>query len=75
MGIATVAQWVLNLLVTATFLNLVAAIGTGGTFAVYAVLTVAAIVFTLRLVPETKGRSLEQIEMDMHESETARQAA
>jgi MFS transporter, SP family, galactose:H+ symporter len=65
MGVATVAQWALNLVVTATFLNLVQALGTAGVFLVYAALTVAAVVFTMALVPETKGRTLEEIEKDM----------
>ncbi|UDL94664.1 sugar porter family MFS transporter [Lichenihabitans sp. PAMC28606] len=65
MGIATVAQWILNLIVTATFLNLVQALGSSGVFLIYAALTVLAVLFTLRFVPETKGRSLEQIEADM----------
>ena len=66
MGIATVGQWVFNLVVTATFLDLVTALGAGATFALYAVATVAALGFTLALVPETKGRSLEAIEADLH---------
>jgi MFS transporter, SP family, galactose:H+ symporter len=37
-------------------------LGRPGTFLLDAGLTVAAIVFTAVLVPETKGRSLEEIE-------------
>ncbi len=62
MSMATVANWVFNLLVALTFLSMVSALGRPVTFLVYAVLTVAAFVFTLRLVPETKGRSLEDIQ-------------
>ena len=65
MSLATVANWGFNLIVTLTFLNLVEALGQTGAFLVYAVLTLVAIVFVSRLVPETKGRSLEAIEADL----------
>lgn len=39
-----------------------------GTFVVYAMLTGAALLFTRTQVPETKGRSLEQIEQAMGET-------
>ncbi len=66
MGIATIANWGFNLLVTVTFLELINVFGRPGTFLLYAILTVAAFIFTRALVPETKGRSLEQIEADLH---------
>jgi sugar porter (SP) family MFS transporter len=62
MSLATVANWGFNLIVSATFLNLVGAFGSAGAFLVYAVLSLAALAFIALLVPETKGRSLEQIE-------------
>jgi sugar porter (SP) family MFS transporter len=62
MSLATVANWGFNLIVAATFLNLVGALGSAGAFLVYAVLSVAALFFVALMVPETKGRSLEQIE-------------
>jgi sugar porter (SP) family MFS transporter len=65
MSVATVANWGFNLLVTVTFLLLIELCGRPGTFALYAVLTVVAFVFTFARVPETKGRSLEQIELDL----------
>ena len=65
MSLATVSNWGFNLLVTLTFLNLVTLFGQSGVFLLYAVLTAVAFVFVLKLVPETKGRSLEQIEADL----------
>jgi MFS transporter, SP family, galactose:H+ symporter len=65
MSLATVANWVFNLAVSVTFLNLVGAVGSSGAFLVYAVLSVAALVFIAMMVPETKGRSLEQIEASL----------
>ena len=62
MSLATISNWGFNLLVTITFLGLINLCGRAGTFLIYAVLTLCALVFTARLVPETKGRSLEEIE-------------
>jgi sugar porter (SP) family MFS transporter len=61
-AISTFANWVANLLVSVTFLSLVNAIGQQGTFWFYAAMGVFAFVFCWRLVPETKGKSLDQIE-------------
>jgi MFS transporter, SP family, galactose:H+ symporter len=62
MSLATVANWAFNLIVSLTFLDLVNTISSAGAFLVYAILSVAALVFVAAMVPETKGRSLEQIE-------------
>jgi sugar porter (SP) family MFS transporter len=62
MSLATISNWGFNLVVTITFLGLIDLCGRPGTFLLYAVLTLAALVFTAALVPETKGRSLEEIE-------------
>jgi SP family galactose:H+ symporter-like MFS transporter len=62
MSLASISNWGFNLLVTVTFLSLIDLCGRSGTFLVYGVLTLVAVVFTARLVPETKGRSLEEIE-------------
>jgi MFS transporter, SP family, galactose:H+ symporter len=64
MSLATVANWGFNLIVSATFLNLVATAGESGAFFIYAALSVVALGFVIALVPETKGHSLEQIELD-----------
>jgi SP family galactose:H+ symporter-like MFS transporter len=61
-GTAAATNWVSNLLVSMTFLSLVEWIGLARTFWLYAVLAIAAWIFCYRLVPETKGRSLEEIE-------------
>jgi SP family galactose:H+ symporter-like MFS transporter len=65
MSLATISNWGFNLIVTITFLSLIALLGPSGAFLVYAVLTIVAFVFTMRLVPETKGRSLEEIEASL----------
>jgi MFS family permease len=65
MSLATGANWVCNLIVTFTFLLLIQAWGPTGTFGLLGVITLAAIPFSYFLVPETKDRSLEQIEHDV----------
>jgi SP family galactose:H+ symporter-like MFS transporter len=62
MSAATIANWLANLVVALTFLDLVAVLGRTGVFALYAVLTFAALVFARVMVPETKGLSLEAVE-------------
>ena len=61
---ATFANWGSNLVVALTFLLLVQSFGASATFFLYAALTVAAFFFTKSLVPETKGKTLEQIEAE-----------
>jgi MFS transporter, SP family, galactose:H+ symporter len=70
MSLATVANWGFNLIVSATFLNLVGAIGSAGAFLLYGVLSLVAFAFIVWMVPETKGRSLEQIEVALDTSRT-----
>ena len=62
MSMATVANWAANFLVTLLFLGLVDVLGQSGTFWLFAAIGIIAFLFTLRLVPETKGLTLEQIE-------------
>jgi sugar porter (SP) family MFS transporter len=62
MSMATVANWGVNLLVALTFLTLIQLLGRPGTFWLYGLVGVGAWLFAYRLVPETKGRSLEEIE-------------
>ena len=62
MSIATVMNWAFNLVVSITFLSLVNTLGRSWTFWLYALVGIAALIFTYALVPETKGRSLEEIE-------------
>jgi MFS transporter, SP family, galactose:H+ symporter len=72
MSLATVANWGFNLIVSATFLNLVEVAGSSGTFLIYAVLSLLALVFVAIVVPETKGRTLEQIEEALGAGATAK---
>ncbi|HRZ87639.1 MAG TPA: sugar porter family MFS transporter, partial [bacterium] len=62
MSMATVANWLFNMLVAATFLTLIEKLGKAGTFWFFGIMSVICIAFSWRYVPETKGRTLEEIE-------------
>jgi SP family galactose:H+ symporter-like MFS transporter len=62
MSIASEANWGSNLIIALTFLTLVQVLGRSGTFWLYALVGVGAWVFAFLLVPETKGKTLEEIE-------------
>src|SRR5262249_49172108 len=61
-GTAAGTNWAANLLVSITFLSLVQALGPSWTFWVYGLLAIVTWLFSYYLVPETKGRTLEEIE-------------
>ena len=62
MSVATSANWGANLFVALTFLTLIQATGRSSTFWIYGLVGIGAWLFTWFYVPETKGRSLEDIE-------------
>jgi SP family arabinose:H+ symporter-like MFS transporter len=66
-SIATSLLWTGTLVVTLTFLSLIKSLGVSGTFSIYAVLCVVTFVFIWTLVPETKGKTLEQIQQHWEE--------
>jgi MFS transporter, SP family, galactose:H+ symporter len=61
-GTAATFNWASNLIVSLTFLTLVEKLGASSTFFLYALASVASWLFAYYFVPETKGRTLEQIE-------------
>jgi MFS transporter, SP family, galactose:H+ symporter len=61
-SLVVMVQWAANLAVSLTFLLLIRAIGKPATFWLYAAFCAAALVFTALFVPETKGKTLEEIE-------------
>ena len=73
MSAVTVTNWALNLVVAVTFLTLVGVLGHAGTFWLYGVIALGAWVFIYFLVPETKGKSLEQIEAHWRTGKSPRQ--
>ena len=65
-GLAATFNWGANLLITLTFLTLVEKLGASSTFWLYGVSAVGAWIFSYYFVPETKGRTLEEIEEFSH---------
>jgi len=61
-AICTTALWAACFVLTYSFPLLNAAVGTALTFWLYAVICAAGFLFVFRRVPETKGRTLEEIE-------------
>ncbi len=58
----TMTNWFFNFAVSLTFLPLIAAAGQTGAFWIYGAVGLVTLWFCWKFVPETKGRSLEQIE-------------
>lgn len=65
MSVGTTVNWICNSLVGFSFLPLINAIGFTLTFSLFALLAILAWLFTYRFVPETAGKTLEQIEKEM----------
>ncbi len=64
-SVATMTNWAANLAVAVSYLSVIAAIGAPATFWTYAAITVLSVIYMVRAVPETKGRSLSEIERDL----------
>jgi len=64
-GVSALSNWGANFVVSQAFLPLVALIGTTAVFWILAGICVVSAIFIYFLVPETRGRSLEQIETDL----------
>ena len=62
MTVPVLVQWVANAIVVLFFPYAFHAIGKAFTFGVLAIMAIAQGVFTLLYVPETKDKSLEEIE-------------
>lgn len=59
-------NWAANWIVSLTFLPLLSFFGTGKIFLIYAACCFLSIWFTSKKVIETKGKTLEQIEAELH---------
>lgn len=66
MGMAIAGLWLTNVLIGLFFPTLVATIGIGQTFFVFAGAGVASLIFVAICVPETRGNTLEEIEQRLY---------
>jgi major inositol transporter-like SP family MFS transporter len=62
MGICVFVLWMINFLIGFFFPQMVSWIGVSATFFIFVVLQLGAIVWVKRVVPETKDKSLEELE-------------
>lgn len=65
MSIATFSLWVASFILTFTFPILNDVLGSYGTFWVYSGICVLGFLFIRKKLPETKGKSLEEIELEL----------
>jgi len=74
MAIAVAAQWAANFLISSTYPPMIDFSG-GMTYGFYGLMSVLSAVFVWKMVPETKGKSLEQLEnvwkKDLNEQEVS----
>ncbi|PWZ43995.1 Polyol transporter 5 [Zea mays] len=61
-GVGTAVNRVMSAIVGMTFIPMYEAVGMAGTFYIFAAMSAAAWVFVYACLPETKGRSLEEME-------------
>lgn len=66
MSIATCSNWLFNYVMSFIFLDLLGLLKIGGVFQLYAALCILTILFVYFYIPETKGKSLEEIEASLH---------
>jgi sugar porter (SP) family MFS transporter len=65
MSIATIANWGANFVVAVSFLTLLNTLSSSGTFFLLGLLSLVAVAYFWRKVPETQGLTLEEIERKM----------
>ncbi|CAN6195824.1 unnamed protein product [Urochloa humidicola] len=68
MGFSFTVHWICNFLVGLYFLELVNKFGVGAVYAGFGVVSLLTVLFAYNFIVETKGRSLEEIEMSMSPS-------
>ena len=69
MGLSVFVLWMTNSFLGLFFASVIASIGLSMSFVAFAVLNAIAFIFVLLCVPETKGRTLEQLEVDVMSGE------
>lgn len=64
-ALATAFNWACTFIVTKTFADMQILLGQHGAFWTFAIVCVIGLVFVILVVPETQGRSLEDIERNL----------
>jgi MFS family permease len=64
-SVATTVNWISNLVVSMTFLTVSEGFTVAGTFWTYGVVAIIAWIFFFFKLPETKGKTMEQIQFEM----------
>ncbi len=67
MSIGSLSHWGFNAIIAFTFLKLVNGIGIASTFWFYAAICLLGLIWGYYYIPETKGKSLEEIEQHWRE--------
>jgi major inositol transporter-like SP family MFS transporter len=71
MGIAVFVLWIVNATISLVFPSLVSALGATGTFSIFVAINLCSIWFVARYVPETRGRTLEELEDEFRSRDSA----
>lgn len=76
-SIGSAANWIGNFIVSQFFLVLLAKFNNnvGGPFMVFTFFAILSIFFVIYVVPETRGKSLEEIEMEMRQKQAVKDEA
>ncbi|XP_049780356.1 facilitated trehalose transporter Tret1-like [Schistocerca cancellata] len=69
-SITCLVNWMLVFVITKFFANLLVFAGTASTFWLFSLITAIGTVFVFFVVPETNGKSLEEIQMELSGSES-----
>ncbi|XP_043196353.1 facilitated trehalose transporter Tret1-like [Amphibalanus amphitrite] len=64
-SVATAFNWACTFVVTKTFTDMIHSIGAHGTFWVFGACTAVGLLFTIGFMPETRGKTLEDIEKNL----------
>jgi SP family sugar porter-like MFS transporter len=66
MAIATLSLWTACLVLTYTFPLLNKSLGASGTFGLYSLICIFGLIYIFKALPETRGKSLEEIEKEFN---------
>ncbi|XP_067097371.1 solute carrier family 2, facilitated glucose transporter member 12 [Osmerus mordax] len=64
-SVVSAVNWATNLLISMTFLRITETIGVPNVMFLYAIMSFVLLIFVILFVPETKGRTLEQISKEL----------